>query len=150
MPAKKRNVDAVRVENLRLLLMQWNGPAMLARKLQHSGPSYLSQIMSGNRPFTEKTARKIEAKLDLPVGWLDRPHEAKSDINTELFTEALVAVMAATDRALARDKGATPIDPRQLSEIVALAYEHAQLSGHLDEGFAQKLVDVVFREKGRS
>lgn len=34
--------------------------------------SYLSQLFSGIRPFTEKMAREIEEKADLPSGWLDQ------------------------------------------------------------------------------
>lgn len=52
-----KNKQIIRKENLRLLLIQWGGPTNLAKKLKYSGPSYLSQLLSGNRPFSEKTAR---------------------------------------------------------------------------------------------
>ena len=33
---------------------------------------YINQMLSGHRSIGEKTARKIEAALQLPVGWMDR------------------------------------------------------------------------------
>lgn len=73
-----KTVIAIRKANLRLLLQQWEGPSTLAKKLGYAGPSYLSQIVGGHRPITEKTARDIEAKLDLPAGWMDRDKSGES------------------------------------------------------------------------
>ncbi|MFM7737795.1 MAG: helix-turn-helix domain-containing protein, partial [Planctomycetota bacterium] len=63
-----------RVQNLRVLVGRHGGASSLAKKVQLSGPSYISQILSGVRPLTEKTARKFEAQLGLPMGWLDDEH----------------------------------------------------------------------------
>ena len=54
------DAQTTRLKNLKLLVRQWGGPASLAKKLKLSGPSYLSQLLSGHRPITEKTARKFE------------------------------------------------------------------------------------------
>ena len=36
---------------------------------------YINQMLSGHRSIGEKTARKIEAALQLPVGWMDRDED---------------------------------------------------------------------------
>lgn len=143
MATKSKGPAEVRKENLRILLAQWGGPTNLAKKLQYSGPSYVSQLLSGNRPFTEKTARAIEAHLDLPANWLDRPHQATSDIDSDL----LARVLAAITTGLA-DKGTPAAAPRQLSEIVALVYEQAQPSGVVDEDYVSRLLSLL-KERGK-
>jgi DNA-binding transcriptional regulator YdaS (Cro superfamily) len=63
--AKKRDMQEVRRASLKVLIAQWGGPTSLAKKLGLSGPSYLSQLLSGLRPITEKCARKTEDALEL-------------------------------------------------------------------------------------
>ena len=46
-------------------------------------PGYVVQMRKGNRPITEKTARKIELQLGLPDGWLDKDHSGKRKVKTE-------------------------------------------------------------------
>jgi len=54
-----------RVQNLRVLVSQHGGTSSLAKKVQLSGPSYISQILSGVRPLTEKTARiSLQSSFD--------------------------------------------------------------------------------------
>jgi hypothetical protein len=45
-----QNAMDTRRANLRKLIEQLGGPAALARLMKLSGPSYISQIVSGNRP----------------------------------------------------------------------------------------------------
>ena len=139
MQGKSKGTAQIRIENLKLLLVQWGGPTVLAKKLHYSGPSYLSQLLSGNRPFTEKTARTIEAALDLPMLWLDRVHSGSSDIDPELLA-SVVALVQATLPA----KGAPA--PRQLSEIITLVYEQAKESGTVDEEYVKRLVKLITKE----
>lgn len=60
--------------NLRTLMEQ-RGVNALARQLGYANASFLSQMAGPNpiRGVTEKTARRFEARLGLPVGSLDRP-----------------------------------------------------------------------------
>ena len=62
-----------RRENLRRLIEQWHGPGALGAKLGYSNASFLVQMCGPNptREISERTARKGERTLDLPVWWLD-------------------------------------------------------------------------------
>jgi hypothetical protein len=66
-----------RRENLRRLIAQHGGPNELGAKLGYSNGSFLVQ-MAGPAPIrdvSERTARKFEQALNLPVGILD--HEVE-------------------------------------------------------------------------
>ena len=69
-----KDILSRRVQNLRVLVSRHGGTSSLAKKVKLSGPSYISQILSGVRPLTEKTARKFEVQLGLAMGWLDDEH----------------------------------------------------------------------------
>ena len=139
MATTRKDVTRFRIENLKVLLVQWGGPTVLARKLQYSGPSYLSQLLSGNRPFTEKTARTIEAALDLPNLWLDRPHNMTTDIDPDLLSDVVAKVSAALPPK-------ATIAPRQVSEVIAMVYENAKATGQVDEDYIQRLIRLTTKE----
>lgn len=67
-----------RVHNLKLLLKRYRSQAELADALQCT-PGYISQLINGTRPFTEKTARKFERALKLEHesldGFVAGPHD---------------------------------------------------------------------------
>lgn len=67
-----------RLRKLQTLIDKFGGPSALAKRLKHKNASFLVQMAGPNptRPITEKTARKIEFALDLPIGWLDSTDEA--------------------------------------------------------------------------
>lgn len=137
-------VAEIRKENLGRLVLRWGGPTALAKKLQWSG-SYLWQLIQARRPITEKTARYIEGQLDLSAQWMDVPagespqkDSAAQDIDLELLTTAMLAVMS----ALAQYEGAA-LAPRRLSEVVALVYEQAQRTGSVDKAYLQRLLSLA-------
>lgn len=43
----------------------------LSEALGYRSKSLVSELLTGARPITERTARGIEVKLKLPEGWLD-------------------------------------------------------------------------------
>lgn len=72
----KKPATDVRRDNVRLLRDKW-GARELARRLEYSNESYVSNITSdrsNRRLIGEKAARNIEAQLGLRDGWLDVPH----------------------------------------------------------------------------
>lgn len=75
-PAVDKNpldsVYATRRANLQLLVNE-HGNSALAALLGYSNGSYISQLLAEGRTFTEVTARSIETKRGLPVGWMDVP-----------------------------------------------------------------------------
>ncbi len=131
-----------RQKSLKLLCDQWGGPTGLAKKLGYSGPSYISHMIGGHRPITEKTIAHIEAKLDLPRGWMDRDHTEATighgaKVNTMLFAQA-VAVAG----TIAQELGAR-LSVEKFEGIVGLVYECALGTGKVSDDFARRLIRLV-------
>lgn len=66
-----------RVTNLRALFAFHGGPTNLSRALGHANASFVVQIAGPNprRPVSDRTARKIEQQLDLPLYAMDASPE---------------------------------------------------------------------------
>ena len=129
-----------RRENLRALTKQWGGPTSLARKLGHSNGSYLAQLIGPHpsRDISEKVAREIEIKLNLPVGWLDSEQgNGTRQVDDSVLGECVRAVAAAL-----RDAG-VKATPDQMADLASLTYEHAKLTGRIDEAFIKRIVRLT-------
>ena len=135
-----KSVYEIRRAALRSLMKTWGGPTSLAKKLGHSNGSYMAQLAGPHpsREISEKVAREFEAKLGLPVGWMDQEHNGTT---RTVDDEALGTCVRAVAAAL-RDAGHRAT-PDQMSDLVALAYEHAKLVGRVDETFINKLVRLT-------
>lgn len=135
-----RSVYDIRRENLRVLMTQWGGPTSLAKKLGHANGSYLAQLAGPNptRDMSERTARTIEQTLKLPVSWLDQPQQATAH---KLNDEGLAACVRAVATTL-RDRNLRP-DPEAYATLVQLVYDHAKLTGNIDETFITKLTGLI-------
>lgn len=134
-----RSVYEQRRENLRTLSRQWGGPTSLSKKLGHANGSYLAQLI-GPRPtreISEKTAREIEQRLGLPLGWMDAEHARLDD-------EALADVVRAVAAEL-RDAGLRP-SPEKYATLAALAYDHLRLTGRVDDQHIRKLIALMRTE----
>jgi hypothetical protein len=135
----RKDAVTTRKENLRILIAEWQGPANLAKKLGLSGSSYLSQIMGGHRPFSEKTARMFEAKLNLDRGWLDQSRTVGQPdfvgYNPELLATVIIEVKAAP--------GGASLPPRKFCDIVILGYEQAVKDGNVDTTHLRRLVSLA-------
>lgn len=138
------DIQALRKRNLRALIKQWEGPTNLAKKLRYSGPSYLSQMIGPAKPITEKTARFIEQELDLPAGWMDIDHAARTGqyprLDTSLINRAICAVSAAL-----QDAG-IQLSPTRMALLVELVYENATEHGAVDDGYVARLVKLIAKE----
>ena len=80
----QRNLDRVRLANLRLLIGEAGSADALARATGTSG-AYLSQIRSGtpyksgrSRRMGDNLAAKLERATGKPLGWMDEAHPAGS------------------------------------------------------------------------
>lgn len=137
------DVQELRRRNLKGLVEQWDGPTNLAKKLGYTGPSYVSQMVSGNRPITEKAARQIEAKLDLTIGYLDRNDRptAKTTRPAAVDTDAVSRIIT-TVGTLASEEGVA-LNPSKFSELVALVYEDAAARGQVDEAFVKRIIRLL-------
>lgn len=141
----------VRRERLHDLIKTRGGPAALALKLQLSGPSYLSQLLSGTRPFTEKTARQYETKLGMKPGWFDSSPASvvSGDFPTAVSSassdvDLVVNVTLAIQEALAAE-GIKITDSMSVSRsrLIEDALEHARIAGKLEPGYLQRLVKLL-------
>jgi len=135
-----KSVYEQRRANLRTLAVQWGGPTSLARKLGHANGSYLAQLIGPNpsRELSEKTAREIEQALGLPVAWMDTEHpETGQRIDDAELAECVRAVASAL-----RDAGLRP-DPEKYATLVQLAFEHARLTGRLNESHIKRLLSLL-------
>jgi hypothetical protein len=132
-----------RKKNLKMLVAQWEGPTNLARKIGQQGPSYISQMLGGHRPITGKTARKIEEKLGLESGWMDKEHTdgrrgaRPADVDVSTMSQ-VVSLLGAS-----LEEEGVKLPPPKFAEVVALLYEHAIQAGVLDEGYMQRIVNLV-------
>jgi hypothetical protein len=130
----------VRRAKLRSLIAQWGGPSPLAKKLKLSGPSYLSQLLSGHRPITEKTARQFENELGLPPGWMDDERHTNgkpATVDDDLVTRVVLLVGAALEEAK------LTVKPAKFADLVAMAYDEAIRTGELSEMFVKRLINLT-------
>lgn len=133
-------VYAIRLENLRHLIRQWDGPASLARKLGHANASFLVQLAGPNprRKISEKVARDIEEQLKLSALWLDEPHkDAPLTIDDACLRECVRMVSQCV-----RDARLT-LDPDVVANLTSLAYEHARAVGNIDRPFVDSLLELI-------
>ena len=118
------NISDYRRENLRRFTDANGGPTAVAKRLGYSNSSYLVQMIGPNpmRPVSERTARNVEEKFNLPEGTLDRPapsiplQAAQRPANPLPVIEP-PAPAAATAPDVAASPGA-PISTRQIMDLV--------------------------------
>lgn len=123
-----------RRENVRALVELRGGVSKLSRALGYKNPSFISQ-MAGPEPtrdITEKTARRIEQVLNLPMGSLDLPPGSKPQASATAApldnTTALVADVIRTVSRMCEDEGlSTP--PSKFGDLVILALNDAMEHG---------------------
>lgn len=89
-----KSIDEIRQSNLRTAIQKAGSQAKLANASSLSD-AYISQVVnklrnkSGQpRTLGASAARKIEAGLDLPRGWMDTDHEAASELSEAAMTVA--------------------------------------------------------------
>ena len=125
-----------RRENVRALVELRGGVSKLSRARGYKNPSFISQMAGPDptREITEKTARRIEQALNLPVGSLDLPPGPKPQASAALgaapldSTTALVADVIRTVSKMCEDEGlSTP--PSKFGDLVILALNDAMEHG---------------------
>lgn len=130
----------IRRTNLRKLMEQWGGPTSLAAKLGHSNGSYMAQLAGPHptRDVSEKVARDIENKLQLPPGWMDKPHKG---VPGQPDTDALIEVVAMVRDVL--DVEDVKASKAKFAEIVNLVYERTQETNADERAFARRLIQLL-------
>lgn len=134
------SVFDLRRTNLRKLMESWGGPTSLAHKLGHSNGSYLAQLAGPNpsREVSEKVAREIEIRLNLPPGWLDKKHKSPAGAPD---TEKLIEVIALVQDVL--DAEGVKLQRTKFTELVSLVYERASEGAPTDQNYLRRLVKLL-------
>lgn len=138
-------MDTNRRGNLKRVVDELGGPTAVAKRLKLSGPSWLAQIMSGHRPFTEKTARKFEKMLGLKVNSLDLPdhYTAESvkpvivnrDVPQVIDTINVIQSLLAT-----RNQTLTQV---KFGQVVDAVFSHVLKTGKVDPNLVEKILDLL-------
>jgi hypothetical protein len=134
-----KDLTRVRRDALKRLIDE-HGVSSLAKRLKLSGPSYLSQLVSGKAPFTEKAARKLETGLGIPLGALDTPPGELlpfAGTDTTLIADAVRAVGEEAERTK------IPLPPRKFAEAVSMVYERSVPVGKIDLQYVAKLIKLL-------
>jgi hypothetical protein len=139
-------VEELRMANLRVLIDQHGGVSKFSKRLGYANPSFLSQMVGPNpsRDITEKSARKIEARLGIPRGTLDTGDlgpaapAPESDTTTALIVEVLRRVGKACESE------GVQATPSKVGEVAALAYLDAVEHGGVPrEDHMRRLARVI-------
>lgn len=131
-------LQAVRIERLTELLRSRfaSNKAAMGRALGYRDGAFVRQMIEGERPVSEKTARAIEVELRLPEGWMD-----------QVPTTTVVA--GAASRV---SQHAAPIDIENNPDYPAIRRVKFKLSAGAS-GFAVEYIDseedapIVFRRQ---
>lgn len=130
----------IRRANLKIVAEERGGVTSLAKRLGYATSSYVSQLCGGQRPIREETARYVEKSLGLPSKWLDTRHDDLArgpKLDESLVMQAFDAV------SLAVQKFKLDISVGTQKRLVELVYENAQRSGHIDDAYVRKVVDLL-------
>lgn len=102
----------LRRHNLLLLIEEAGSIRTLAEKAG-TAPNYLSEIKAADRGMGHKVARKLEAAMGKPIGWIDTLHLDKEGHGA--------SVSASSVEQLAEKMG--DLTPEELLQLVAKALE---------------------------
>lgn len=142
--ANNRDIQDIRRANLRTIIDQRGSPTAVAKTLKISGPSWLSQLVHGSRPFTEKTARKFEPLLGLKVGYLDHDHAATApgliNVDVPLVSQTLAAI-----DSLLKERQQT-VSTAKYGALIDLAFSLSVKTGAVDRDFLRKMIDLLTME----
>ena len=131
--------------NLLKLKSAWGDEwVRLGAKLGYSNATYLHHLVSGHRPFSEKTARAIERKLNLDHEWLDVDHGVKAPLQHDdgLLEQVIAAVEAAREA-----EGVEPLAlARKYGQLVAFAYEMGREQGLQGARWYRSLLRLILQE----
>jgi plasmid maintenance system antidote protein VapI len=142
-----KNVDGLmdlRRRNLVALKDQWGGEwQTLAKKLKVTA-SHLSQIQSGHRPFSERTARQFEEKLGLAEKWLDLDKTTAvgtSQNDDGALLETIVDSLDSALKAIGKD-----MSRGKFFRVATFVHEASKERGRQSEAWLRSLLRLILEE----
>lgn len=135
----------IRRANLKRVVRELGGHAAVAKRLKLAGSSWVSQLIQGIRPFTEKTARKFEKGLGLKQGSLDIPgsldglENVPDSVNRDVpgISEALACV-----NSLLSTRKQT-LSNAKFGIVVEIVFSQGIKHGTIDAELAAKILDMI-------
>jgi|SRR5690554_1630930 len=79
------DIEKIRRQNINYWADKIGRP-ILASKAGYKDTIYINQLCGGHGSFGSRTARKLEAALQLPNGWFDRVHDDSIDAGSTIPT----------------------------------------------------------------
>lgn len=128
------DIQDVRRENLRALVLQWESAVNLAGAMGLANSSYIGHLLKGRKPFTEKTARMIEQKLKIEALWLDRRH---TEVGGPVQFDADIL------QKVVNEISKHSLPPDKLASIVLEVYMRAVKDGGVDPKQIERLVQIA-------
>lgn len=130
-----------RRENLRRIVQEHGGPSATAKLLGHSNGTYLPQLI-GPRPIrdiSERVARSIEIKLQLPAGSLDLPIRSSfSGGASDLLKQALLMLLDELE-PFSLDN----TSDQQFANLCAATLAQFRENGQVSHAYIQRIVRLV-------
>ncbi len=107
----------MRKRNLLVLVGRYGRQQALADAVGLS-VQYINQMLSGHRSIGEKTARKIEAALQLPFGWMDVDSSGADTNTVKAVSESEVVEVSKDVLRLARAIQSLSADQRAILQAL--------------------------------
>lgn len=111
------DVFEMRKRNLLVLVGRYGRQQALADAVGLS-VQYINQMLSGHRSIGEKTARKIEAALQLPFGWMDVDSSGADTNTVKAVSESEVVEVSKDVLRLARAIQSLSADQRAILQAL--------------------------------
>lgn len=133
-----------RRRNLALLKEQTRDEWQTLAKRLATTKSWLSQLSTGHRPFTERTARGFEKKLSLSPGFFDTEQISNSRPTSQNADKGLLPrVIAGIDSALKATGKAEIADSSQYGRLVEFVYEDSVERGMPSHEWLVRLLKLI-------
>lgn len=135
----------VRRANLKRVVQELGGHAAVAKRLKLAGSSWVSQLIQGIRPFTEKTARKFEKGLGIPIGSLDVPRSLDglardAGLVNRDMPDISAAVQCVNSLLSTRKQTLTT---EKFGIVIEIVFSQAVKHGTIDAELAAKILDLI-------
>lgn len=134
-------LSAIRMANLRAIIDSCGGNRRVGDVVGWSA-GFVSHLRTGCSPFTDRSARRIEAGFKLPAYWMDCAHSERSIPFGEAVAPAVVStvqVLQAIADVASQQNMAPPLD-RLSAVAILVAEDAANQKGEIDLARVKALI----------
>lgn len=137
--------NGVRRTNLRRVVEELGGHSAVAKRLKLSGSSWVSQLIQGIRPFTEKTARKFEKQLGLKPGYLDQAVDGSASQSQPVIVNRDIPLVKDVSDIVNSSLTARKqtLSNAKFGAVVDAVFSQALKTGKVDLELVEKILDIL-------